>query len=112
MTKLDERPEVTIDFELMFGEMPAIPCESPYHGKDSRHAGDGAHYWRVDHECWIPDGTVYVVCDKRTQDMLKTMKERYTDRPWVKYINCQTCGNRTTVEKFISYIGPIGLTGK
>lgn len=100
MTKLDERLDV--DFDLLFGEMPATPCEGSQHGKSPKHdEGPGTHYWLMNHDCWIPAGTIYVLCERKSQDLFD-FTARYNT------IWCGHCDGRMMKEEWITYVGPVG----
>jgi hypothetical protein len=101
MTDLLDRPDLTVDFELMFGEMPETPCESSQHGVHESHDdGPAKHYWKMEHECWMPKGQIYAVCERKTADLNRAMYYTLT--------NCLMCGGLMRTENFVSYVGPVG----
>ena len=105
MTKLDERLDV--DFDLLFGEMPETPCEGPKHGKSDTHGnGPGTDYWQMMHDCWIPAGTIYILCERKTRSMMgdlaRAESEGYTR------VACP-CGTMLdSLSEWVRYIGPVG----
>jgi hypothetical protein len=105
MLELDERPDV--DFDLLFGEMPEIPCEGPKHGKSKTHGnGPGTDYWQMMHDCWVPAGTIYILCEGKTRSMFEDI-ERANSGGYTK-VSCP-CGTIVDLyDGWVKYVGPVG----
>lgn len=89
--------DLDLDLDLMVGEMPAPPCESPHHDHSEFHQGEGTHYATTGHECYGPVGPVFSIC--------KPYAIYWQTREGVKF--CHWCECRIDEDEYVEIIGAI-----
>src|ERR1700745_2463071 len=91
--------DLDLNLDLMVGEMPATPCESPHHDNTpgSEHHGDGAFYAITGHACWGPVDSVFIIC------------ETYANywRSQTRVYRCFWCYEHPDPEEYVEIIGAI-----
>lgn len=89
--------DLDLDLDLLVGEMPAPPCESPHHDEGLEHSGDGAFYARTNHTCYGPVGILFTICEPYAL--------YWTSQDGISF--CYWCKGKLDETDHVEIIGPV-----
>lgn len=91
--------ETVTDLEVLVGEMPSVPCESPSHNRRPKaHQGRATHYAVSTHECFGPVGEVMSICARYAKHCAETL--------WEEGV-CVWCGTELDPGEGVQVVAPI-----